>query len=541
MNDGVCLSTDILLPDTKGPFPALITRTPYDKSGFIRDEGRYFAKRGYAVVIQDVRGRFASEGVFDPMQNETMDGYETQRWTAAQPWCNGNTGTFGGSYVGFTQWMPAPLNNPNLVTMIPAVTFADLYHTIYHGGAYRLRLSSSWGIAIWTPYDTDLGEIINRIDEINMHLPLLEQDRLAGWKINFLRDLILHPTHDKFWDRTSVHNGYQSIKTSILNIGGWFDICLNGTLNNFTAMTGPNIDPEIRKKQKLLIGPWIHGISTDRNVGELDFGEESLINIPELQLRWFDNQLKGIDNGISEKGPVTIFVMGDNKWRDEKEWPLARTRYTRYYVHSRECANSLYGDGFLDTAYPEREIPDRFIYDPANPVPTDTAKNYNGFTHGPRDQQIIEKRKDILVYSTAPLKNEIEVTGPVKTILYAASTAKNTDFTAKLVDVYPDGRSIRLCDGIIRASFRNGQQNISNIEPETVYKYEIDLWATSNVFRKGHRIRIEISSSNFPRFDRNLNTGRNFATDSTWVKAEQSIYHSREYPSHIILPVIPRE
>jgi putative CocE/NonD family hydrolase len=297
-------------------------------------------------------------------------------------------------------------------------------------------------------------------------------------------------------------------------------------------MTKPEIRPEIRRKQKLMIGPWVHSMG-HRKVGELDFGESADLNDTELMLRWFDSQLKNIDNGIRDEPPVKIFVMGENKWRYENEWPLARTDYRNYYFHGGGKANTRFGDGYIDTRQPGNETSDRYIYDPADPVRT-----IGGM--GPYDQEKAETRNDVLVYTTPALDSDTEVTGPINAVLYASSTAKNTDYTAKLVDVYPDGRVMRICEGIIRADHRNPSEKSSLIEPGKIYRYEIDLWATSNLFKKGHRIRVEISSSNFPRFDRNLNTGNYFATDTTVLKAEQTVYHSDKYPSHIILPVIKR-
>jgi hypothetical protein len=270
-----------------------------------------------------------------------------------------------------------------------------------------------------------------------------------------------------------------------------------------------------------------------RKVGELDFGEESVFNSREFRLRWFDSQLKGLDNGVMEEAPVKIFVMGINRWRYENEWPLARTDYQNYFFHSQGSANTLEGDGRMNKKSPKKELPDRFDYNPEDPVPTIG-------TMGPYDQRSVEERQDVLVYSTPALKKDLEVTGPVKAIIYASSSAINTDFTARLVDVYPDGRAIRICEGIIRADHRDPDAPPSNILPGKIYEYHIDLWATSNVFMKGHRIRVEISSSNFPRFDRNLNTGKYFATDTTMITAEQVIYHSSDYPSRIILPVIEK-
>jgi uncharacterized protein len=533
MRDGVKLSTNIYHPDAPGKFPALLMRSPYGNGGTGNSEANFAASRGYVVVLQDTRGRYESEGVFDAMQPEALDGYDTQQWVGQQSWCNGKIGTFGGSYVGFTQWMPASLQSPYLVTMIPAVTFSDFHDVVYQDGAFRLELFGPWSFEMTHPYNVSQDTIAKYTDKILMSLPLIDLDKQLGWKIPFLRDWLSHPEHDLYWDRTTVGDNYPRIKASVYNIGGWYDILLKGTINNYLKMTSSVIDPEIRKKQKLLIGPWVHD-EGKRLVGEMDFGETAVLNEPELMIRWFDNQLKGIDNGANEEPPLKIFVMGENRWRFENEWPLARTDYQKFYFHSNGKANSLYGDGYIDTKLPKEITVDTFIYDPKDPVRTIGSM-------GPYDQRQIEIRKDILIYTSDKLKEDIEVTGPVEAIVYASSSALNTDFTAKLVDVYPDGKAIRICEGIIRADHRNPSLPPSNIKPGKVYNYTIDLWATSNLFRKDHKIRVEVSSSNFPRFDRNLNTGNYFATDTTIVKAEQIIYHSAEYPSCIVLPVIHRQ
>jgi uncharacterized protein len=530
MRDGVRLSTNIYRPDAPGKFPALLMRSPYGNGGAGDQHAAYFVKHGYIVVLQDTRGRYESEGIFDAMQPEALDGYDTQQWTGTQPWCNGKIGTFGGSYVGFTQWMPAPLQSPYLVTMIPVVTFSDFHDIAYQNGAFRLELFGPWSFEMTHPYNISLDSIGKRIEKILMTLPLIDQDKKLGWKIPFLRDWLMHPEHDLYWNRTSVGDDYSKIKTSVYSIGGWYDILLKGTLDNYMKMTGPSIDPEIRKKQKIMIGPWVHD-EGKRKVGELDFGEEAVLNEQVLMLRWFDNQLKAINNGAIEEPPVKIFVMGENRWRFENEWPLKRTNYEKYYFHSKGNANTLSGDGSMDTNQPKETTVDKFSYDPNDPVKTIG-------TMGPYDQRQVEIRKDVLVYTMPSLFEDVEVTGPVNAIVYASSSARNTDFTAKLVDVYPDGKAIRICEGIIRADHRNSSSPPSNIEPGKIYKYTIDLWATSIVFKKGHQMRVEISSSNFPRFDRNLNTGNYFATDTTVVKAKQTIYHSADYPSCIILPLI---
>lgn len=530
MRDGVRLSTNIYRPDSPGRFPVLLMRSPYGNGGAGNVAAAFAVIRGYVVVLQDTRGRYESEGVFDAMQPEAPDGYDTQQWVGAQPWCNGKIGTFGGSYVGFTQWMPAPLRSPYLVTMFPVVTFSDFHDVVYQNGAFRLELFSLWSFEMTQPFIVPADSFKKKTETILMKLPLIEQDRAMGWKIPFLRDWMMHPEHDSYWDRTSLGDGYTRINASVYSIGGWYDILLKGTIDNFLKMTSSCIDPSVRKKQKLMIGPWVHSVG-GRQVGDLDFGPDAVLDEPALMMRWFDNQLKGIENGIIDEPPVKIFVMGENKWRFENEWPLARTVYQSYYLESKGRANNRSGDGMLDLKTPEEDRSDTFMYDPADPVPTIGSM-------GPYDQQKIEDRADILVYTTQPLKNDLEVTGPVNAVIYASSSATNTDFTAKLVDVYPDGRAIRICEGIIRADHRDPLMPPTNIEPGRIYKYNIDLWATSNVFMKGHRIRLEISSSNFPRFDRNLNTGTFFAAETKWIKAEQKVFHGKNYPSCIILPVI---
>jgi len=530
MRDGIRLSTNIYRPDADGKFPVLLMRSPYGNGKEGNGEAHFFARKGYAVVLQDTRGMYESEGLFNANQNEALDGYDTQQWVGEQPWCNGKIGTYGGSYVGFTQWMPAPLQSPYLVTMFPVVTFSDLHNVMYQNGAFRLDLFTPWSFERTKPYIVSNSSMGDKVDSVLMTLPLIEQDRAMGWRISFLRDWLSHPQNDSYWERTSVGNNYDKIRASVYNIGGWYDILLKGTIDNYLKMTGPDIEPEIRNKQKLLIGPWDHGVRGPE-IGELDFGEASVLKRRQLMLRWFDNQLKDIDNGILEEPPVRIFVMGINQWRNENEWPLARTEYRNYYFNSKGGANTLNGDGSLKTKPSKKEMTDHYVYNPEDPVPTIG-------TMGPYDMRSLEARPDVLVYTSASLKKDLEVTGPVSAVIYASSSAVNTDFTAKLVDVYPDGKAIRICEGIIRADHRNPDALPSKIVPGKIYQFHIDLWATSNVFKKGHRMRVEISSSNFPRFDRNLNTGLDFATDTTMMKAEQTIYHSTDFPSRIILPVI---
>jgi uncharacterized protein len=530
MRDGVRLSANVFRPDAVGRFPALLRRTPYGNGGTGNSTGHFYAARGYAVVTQDCRGMFESEGTFDATRTEGEDGYDTQMWLGAQPWCNGRIGTFGGSYVGFTQWISAPEGCPYLLAMFPVVAYADQYDMSHCGGSFRVRSESLWSMEMSRPDSIDRKHVGEDMHQVLLSLPQIDQDRMLGWRVPYLRDWLSHPTRDKYWGKSSIYGRYHKITAAAFNVGGWFDICFSGTIRNFTSMTGDDISPEVRARQKILIGPWVHDISQDGKVGALDFGKESVIDFQRLQLEWFDYYLKDIKTPIINEPPVKIFVMGANIWRAENEWPLKRTRYVEYYLDSGGKANTRQGDGSLSVEAAIKSPPDRFTYDPSDPVPSTPM--------APTDQREIEQRHDVLVYTTQPLDKELEVTGPLKVVLHAASSALNTDFTAKLVEVYPDGRAIKLADGIIRASFRNGPENPQNITPGEIYRYEIDLWSTSNLFRKGHRIRVDISSSSFPRFDRNLNTGNDYATDTTLLKADQTIYHSSKYPSCIVLPVI---
>ncbi|MEO8764531.1 MAG: CocE/NonD family hydrolase [Ginsengibacter sp.] len=529
MRDGVRLSTNIFRPDSIGKFPVLLLRTPYGKNEKGRQGEYFYAQRGYVVVIQDARGRYDSEGIFDAFQAEANDGFDTQEWIGRQAWCNGSIGTFGSSYEGFTQWLPAAKQSRYLKTMFTSKTFSNLYKEVYKGGAFRILRFCPWSFGMTRQKNVEPSFIPNIEDSLYRLIPLAGQDQVLGWKIPFLKDWLSHPQYDEYWSRTSVKD-YRSIKASVFNMGGWFDSFLSGTLDNFIHMTDAGIETGIRSRQRLVMGPWIHG-NEDRKTGDLDFGEEAAIESRELELRWFESQLKGIDNGILKEPPVKIFVMGANKWRDENEWPLARTKYKKFYFYSKGHANTLIGNGSLDTLHPATGTTDQYVYDPNNPVPT--SGNLQ-----PVDQRKIEERKDVLVFSTGVLKKDIEVTGPVTVTLYAASTATNTDFTAKLVDVYPDGRAIGIREGIIRASFRNSDSAPLNIEPGKVYEYHIDLWSTSNLFKAGHKIRVEISSSDFPMFDRNLNVPGIPALSAQVIKAIQTIYHDKIYPSCIILPVI---
>jgi putative CocE/NonD family hydrolase len=538
MRDGVRLSTDVYRPVGEGPFPVILIRTPYGGTSTPATVATYssYARRGYVVVSQDVRGRFDSEGGWYPYINEINDGDDMQQWAGTQPWSNGSVGMLGGSYLASAQWLPARMGNPHLKAIVPAVTPFNYYHDVaFVGGALSLSSRVGWAIGVGgrTGQTTPTGW-----EEKLRHLPLITMDRHLGWDLPHWQDWVRRPSYDAYWQVIDNEAQIPNISAAVFNIGGWYDIFLKGTLASYTGMIKGAKTETARRGQKLLIGPWPHGWNRQKT-GELDFGPEAVIDGDEIQLRWLDYWLKGEKNGVLDEPPVRLFVMGENKWRGEREWPLARTRFTKYYFHSRGSAKTLDGNGTLSTQLPGAEPADTFVYDPDRPVPTVGGSNMT-IPAGPVDQRGVEGREDVLVFTSAPLESDLEVTGPINVTLYAASDAKDTDFTAKLVDVHPDGRAYNLQDGIIRARYRESASQPTLIEPGKVYQYAIDLWATSNLFKRGHRIRVDISSSNFPRFDRNPNTGDAFGVDAKLQKATQTIHHDERYPSHITLPVIPR-
>jgi putative CocE/NonD family hydrolase len=543
MRDGIQLSANIFLPKAKDKFPVILVRSPYGKGDDKHGEGLFYAPRGYVFVSQDCRGRGASEGQWEPFVNEAVDGRDTHEWILNQPWCNGSIGTTGGSYVGFTQWMPAPNAGEYLKAMFCVVPLVDAYgDASYVGGAMSLSLMMGWGgLMSFRPGDeiTILGWGGDDWLKAYRKLPLSEWDSAINHKVQYLRDWVAHPNFDDYWAGRGVRNQWRDITAPIFAVGGWYDIFAKSILDHVNAVRATSRSQQARSHQHVLMGPWTHGISQNGKVGGLDFGKDSVINLRDIQTKWFDHWLKGKDTSVDKLPLLRIFVMGRNQWRDEQEWPLERTRYTPYYFHGKGSANTLKGDGRLSTARPGTEPFDKFVYDPNEPVPTLGGCNLMGCPAGPHDQTKAENRNDVLVFTSDELKSDLEVTGPVKVVLYAASSARDTDWTAKLVDVHPDGRSFNLCDGIMRARYRQSPENPTLIQPGKIYRYEIDLWVTSNVFLPGHKIRVEISSSNFPRFDRNPNTGDTFGANAKLTKATQTIYHDAEHPSHILLPVIP--
>jgi putative CocE/NonD family hydrolase len=561
MRDGLVTRADVYRPRKEGRHPVLLQRTPYDKGigGFANLTMRPIraVSRGYAVVIQDVRGRWNSEGRFDPFRQEIDDGYDSVEWCGTQPWSNGKVGMYGGSYVGATQWLAAASGAPHLKCIYPALTAANYYEEwFYRGGALQLSFVESWCVNSFCATELfrrgrkDEAEKMLDVrdamaEKVFDHIPVARVPYFRG-NAEFFYDWVSHPEQDAYWQEINLENFHSKIGTPAFNLGGWYDIFLEGTISNFLRMR-KNGRTKASRKQKLLIGPWMHlGRASDlgKLVGDVDFGHEAAYagtDVEGMVLDWYDSWL--MDGPEVDTPPVRIFVMGENVWRDENEWPLARTEYTDYYIHSAGSANTLDGDGSLDRSAPADESPDRFLYDPLDPVPTVGGAMCCDATFnpaGPYDQASVERRKDVLVYSTPPLNRPVEVTGRVVMKLFAATSAADTDFTAKLVDVWTCGYAQLLTQGIIRARYREGTKRAKLIRPGGVYEYTVDLWSTSNLFRKGHRIRVEVSSSNFPHFERNMNTARQPAKESNPVVAEQHVYHDADRPSRLILPVIPR-
>ncbi|MBI4906232.1 MAG: CocE/NonD family hydrolase [Acidobacteria bacterium] len=542
MRDGVTLYADIYRPAKPGRHPVIVSRTPYSTERYpsAYDAALYFSRRGYAYVYQDVRGRHESDGKWEPFRNDIEDGYDTVEWAATQAWSNGKVGMEGGSYLGHVQWRAAMAKPPHLVCMVPRVASTSLYHNwITLNGGWRLSFNFGWGpvrqesriMQNTGPHTIANGPEAISYANLLQHLPLNNMQELAGRHAQFYRDWLAHPDYDDYWKKINVEEMFDQIGIPVYTMGGWFDIFSAGTLNGYAGMAAKGKTDVARRQSRLLIGPWGHGSS--RKFGEMDYGEHAHVDENAAQLRFFDYWLKGKDDGISKEPPVTLYVMGKNVWRQEKEYPLARTQYRKLF---------LSGNGALGWDAPAGVgKPDTYRYDPADPVPSTGGNNCCGTPTpaGPMDQRKLDSRKDILRYLTAPLDRDIEVTGPVKVVLHASSDCTDTDFIAKLIDVSPDGRAIPVAEGIVRARYRESLSRPRLLEPGKVYPFEINLVGTSNAFLRGHRIRVDLTSSHFPQFDRNPNTGDPFGSSAKTKVATQSIYHDAARASHILLPVIP--
>lgn len=533
MRDGIRLSALVCRPQGKGPFPAVLTRTCYTKWGTTLEQRiRFWSDAGYALVIQDVRGRGDSDGTFYPLVNERDDGLDTLDWLVAQPWCSGRVVMVGGSYSGWTQLYLAASNHPALVALSPVVTPPDPDRSfpVHHG--MPVPSAASWMASLDGRTNQDLGSC--DIAGAFATLPIIDFDRHIGRDLRPWRDWIEHRPDTPYWQRQRYQNDLQRSRVPMLHISGWYDDCLIGTLDNFAAMHGRASGPGERANQRMVVGPWEHGGTGKRTCGALDFGVQAEVDILQLQRDWFDMHLRG---ELDSSPAARVFVMGRNTWLYTGEWPLAHTTYVPFYLHSQGRANSRNGNGVLDPAAPQDEPCDEFIYDPSNPVPYSADFNWQQ-VGGPDDCAELELREDILVYTSAPLAAPLLVCGPLAVRLFAASSARDTDWTAKILVVYEDGRAIRLNDGAIRARFRNGTASEQFLQPGAIEEYLIDCWATCIELRAGERIRIEIASSAFGKTDLNLNGAGPIGRETQPVVATQSVYHDATHHSHLLLPVV---
>lgn len=540
MDDGVLLATDLYRPRGVESGPVILVRTPYGKSG---GEGlgrlqtslyRMFAGHGYTVAVQDCRGRGNSQGEFYPFLYEVEDGRAALEWAASVPWSNGRVGSWGGSYFGFTQWAMAD-SSPELEAMVPLVTGADIIRIMYEGGAINFM-----NMLGWSTMNEGRGEEPVSLEQVEAglrHVPLIESDDVVINKtVEFYDDTATYKLVERF-EPISYQGRYSGVSAPALSIGGWYDLFQKYQIEDFMTIRQSALEPA-RSKSRLIIGPWGHGVFANPPVKFKNGGILEMVR-PDRMLDFFDAWLKGEDTGADEWPPYYMYVMGANEWRGFEQWPPPGMEPTAWYFHSGGGANTREGDGLLDAAAPGHEAPDVFLYDPADPVLT-AGGPLLGPDLGPKDQAAVEARPDVLVYTSPPLDRPLTVMGPVTVTLYAASDGKDTDFTARLCDVFPKGLSVNIGDGIIRARFRNGDLTSPElIEPGRVYEYTIDLWHTAYVFQPGHRIRVQISSSNFPRFDRNLNTGGDIAAGSEMRTARQTVHHDVERPSHVTVPVVP--
>jgi len=542
MRDGIKLSTDIIRPDAGDRFPVVLIRTPYDKGVDRRGDAVYFAQHGYVALVQDVRGRHDSDGDWEPLFREADDGYDTQQWAAQQSWSNGKVITFGSSYEAMDQWLAATRQNQHLNGMVSIFCPSDLYEGLFYvGGAFQEAVAIEWS--------TFVDGRVNQQQEIEFapwskafnHQPVTEALSIVGRNPKFYHDWLTHPTYDAYWRRLRWQDSYGNFNMAVLNIGGWFDIFQSGAIDNFQRLRAQS-STEVHGAHRLIIGPWTHSDDPSRQVGVIDFGPESVLNWREIALRWLDHYIKGIENGVDKEAPVKIFTMGENVWHEYPDWPVPDTQYQKYYLRGDGRANSLLGDGILLTsAPPPHERADQYSYDPTNPVPNAGGGNccWPGITPwGPFDQRAVERRDDVLVYTSPPLAEDLRVTGRVVAKLWVASSARDTDFTVKLVDVYPSDFAMNLTDGILRAKYQNSFKMPELLEPGRPYELTIPVGSTSDLFRKGHRVRVEIASSNFPRFSRNTNTGQQPETETGGEVARQTLLHDAQHPSYVELPVL---
>jgi uncharacterized protein len=552
MRDAVKLAVDIFRPSGEGRFPVVLSLIPYNKDGGAR-RARWLAARGYAVVNADVRGRYESEGDWDPFDpRHKIDGYDMVEWLARQPWSTGKVGMWGLSYMGWTQWWTATQTPPSLACIVPEVAPPDQFRNLPYQEGILFGCMLDWaacnsGHRATVVAKGGYGGFSSTRSEDCMHTPYIDLNKYrkvegAPWFETWIRDNL---STSPYWKAIAYQTkeDYAKVKVPSLAVSGWFDADFPGTPMNYLAMKKYGGTAESRRP-RIVIGPWTH-TGRGSKLLRFDYGQSAAIDWDGYICRWFDYHLKGIANGVLDDPPVHVFVMGHNRWRAEQDWPLPDTKWTKYFLHSGGKANSSTGDGTLSTTPPGDEPADEYTYDPMHP----TVSAFKGpHIDGPVDTSPVSTGQDLLVYTTPPLDEDLEVIGPITAKLYAATSARDTDWMIRLVDVHPDGYAALLCDGIIRARCRDPERGgaftstkLSQIEPDKVYEYLIEFWrGTGNAFLKGHRIRVEISSSYYSLYLRNLNTGAdNVGLETSHVVAQQTIHHDAAWPSHVVLPVIP--
>lgn len=554
--DGITLHADIYRQKSPDKFPVILMRTPYDKSvNWAVSPAFKIVARGYVLIIQDVRGRYTSEGEWYPFRHEQADGYDSVEWAASLPYSNGKVGMMGASYVGATQMLAAISTPPHLAGIAPDVT-ASNYHDgwTYQSGAFEQWFDQNWTSQLAR---NTLDRLIDRNTDARVGAPTLPlanypvfnfgqlpaDAQLTSVIAPYYEDWLAHPDYDDYWKQWSIEEHFSNIAVPMLQVGGWYDIFSAGTLRNYMGVKAHGATEAARTQQHLLMQIGGHA-GFGRRIGDVDFGPHALENpYTDVILDWYDFLFKGVHNQFATDKPVKLFVMGVNEYRQEDDWPPPQVRYVKYFLHSGGKANSLRGDGSLSTAAPAKsEASDSYVYDPSNAAPTiggPLCCDQEHMEPGPRDQRSVENRDDVLVYSTGPLAQDLEVTGPITATLFVKSSAVDTDFTGKLVDVAPDGFAKDVAEGVLRMRYRDSQEHASLMNPGQTYQISLDLWSTSNVFLHGHLLRLEISSSNFPRLDRNLNTGEEIKFARRFVTATNSVYHDAQHPSALVLPIMP--
>lgn len=552
MRDGTILRADIYQPQTPGRYPVLLERVAYELKHRCQHRGEYFARRGYIFVGQNVRGRYASEGRFAPFRDDAwganQDGYDTIVWAGKQPWSNGKVGMLDGSYSGFTQYLLAPTRPPFLKALFVREGGSDVYRDfVFRGGAYQLALHRGWALdETWSalqgaPASAEQEESFARLkEEVEDkerwygHLPLNSCPPLEGLAEWYFEDL-RHPNDGPYWESMNILPVASEVDVPIFHLGGWFDCFLDSTLRAYESVASQGKTEACRKNQRLVIGPWIHGPAQvgERKVGELDFGPQAEFDLVNYWLRWYDYWLKGRANGIMDEAPVRVFLMGANNWLDMESWPPTNMKLQPMYLRqgTGRDATSL-NNGMLTFEPPQvDESAEDFLSDPSAPLPS--LLIYPQL--GPIDHRRVEA--EMLTYTSSPLPRDLTIVGPIKAVLFGMSSAPDTDWVVRLSDVGPDGRSLSVCDGILRARYRDSFDNPDLMEPGQVYRFEIDLGATAQVFKAGHALRVSIASSDFPRYDRNLQSGGTFGEETHGQVAHNTVFHDATRASHILLPV----